>query len=83
MIPDENPYGSIEHAMRVVGKLGSSSVPKRLGQAQAMLYAIRDQDKRLTEVQDVAEIIRSCAITLMHVSAALDKAGGKKSTHYG
>lgn len=75
----EDPYEAIENVLRVVGKLGTSSVPRRVGQAQAMLYQIRDENRSLTELQGVAQLIRGCAITLMHAAANLDKAGGKKS----
>ena len=40
MRPHDDPYETIEHVLRVVGKLGLSSVPRRIGQTQAMLYTI-------------------------------------------
>jgi len=80
--PHEDPFETIEHALRVVGKLGASSVPKRIGQTQGMLYAIRDKGRSLSELQSVAQLIRGCAITLMHVAADLDRAGGKKSRRH-
>jgi len=82
MRPHEDPFETIEHALRVVGRLGASSVTKRIGQTQAMLYAIRDEDRSLSELQSVAQLIRGCAITLMHVAADLDRAGGKKSRRH-
>ena len=79
----EDPYEAIQSALGVVGKLGAYSVQKRMGQAQAMLYKIRDDNQDLKELRAVAKTIRGCAIALMHTAADLDKAGGKKSRRYG
>lgn len=78
MRPHEDPYEAIQYALGVVGKLGARSVQKRMGQAQAMLYRIREDNQNLKELQAVAKLIRGCAIALMHTAADLDKAGGKK-----
>lgn len=78
MRPHEDPYEAIQYALGVVGKLGTRSVPKRMGQAQAMLYRLREDNQNLKELQAVAKLIRGCAIALMHTAADLDKAGGKK-----
>lgn len=83
MRPHEDPYEAIQSALGVVGKLGTYSVPKRMGQAQAMLYRIRDDHQELSELRAVSKLIRGCAIALMHTAADLDKAGGKKSRRHG
>ena len=75
----KDPYEAIQNALGVVGKLGMRSVPKRMSQAQAMLYRTRDEDRDLKELQIVAKIIRGCAIALMHTAADLDQAGGKRN----
>ncbi len=75
----EDPYETIQCALGVEGKLGTRSVPKRMSQAQAMLYRIRNEDRDLKELLTIAKLIRGCAIALVHTAADLNQAGGKKN----
>ncbi len=75
-----DPFEAMQDALRVVGRFGSLSIPRRITQAQAMLYKIRnDEDQDLTKLQGVAKLLRGCAIDLMHTAANLDRCGGKKN----
>ena len=80
---DADPYQAILHARRVVGRLGSLAVQKRIAQAQALLYKIRSVENQSAEVCAVASIMRGCGIELMKAAAYLDQVAGREDSSTG